>query len=277
MSQVAPAERSPSMTTCATSLRNSTGRSKRASRCDFAWKSNDARPTPALGRRARATPGGRRRASERASRRSQGARVIVDAGQRVRAPDRRSRLRPSGATDASRAKGARPAQFHPIGDPQEFGLRRPGEEAPDRRQRPARDRARQGTGASERRAPRCPPCRAARPPGRLARGGCIATATGACRIRRASRARSIGFSQGAAAPPSSIRIRSGPDPGAQRDCSRAAGHREDDERADGEAQRQDRPWHARRRGLVRIEPEETGASGGNTAWRGLGGVTRNRR
>ena len=45
MSQVAPAERSLSMTTWVTSLRNSTGRSKRASAVILAPKSKAVRPT----------------------------------------------------------------------------------------------------------------------------------------------------------------------------------------------------------------------------------------
>ena len=260
MSHVAPAERSPSMTTRVTSLRNSTGRSKWASTARFAPKSNAGPADLAPLSVERAHRADRRRARVRArDPHGQRARFIVGAGERERAPAVGHDLdRPSDGREPGR-KGACSAELDPVGDPQDVGVRLASEKALDRRQR------RRAVGRVGNRRERAQPaldaglCRAARCPVRPA------TWRRSRRFDRTapppsalSRAKSIRLSHAGAAGKSVVdQNQERPRPGERGEAvPQRLGHGEDDERPDRETQRQDRPGRARRRRLGRIEPDQ---------------------
>ena len=205
------------MTTRETSLRNSTGRSKRASTVRLAPKSNGARPTSRpWTSSARTEPVGRSARVGAREPRRQGARLIVGAGERERAPV------PSVTTSTERAmrrepgrKGARAAELDPVGDPQNVGLRLAREKALDRRQRRCARPAHREPARASADWPSMPACRGARRPVRACDSGLDRDDSTAPRrrLQRVRRAKSIRLSQaGAAANPSSITTSSGPDP-----------------------------------------------------------------
>ncbi len=183
---------------------------------------------------------------------------LSSAGERERAPAVGHDLDRAGERPSLAAKSPGPAEFDPIGDPQDFRLRLAREKPLDRRQcrraigrvgnrreraQPALDAGRSSGAMS------CPPCDS---------GDDRHDSPAPVAAAALWRAKSIRLSHvGAAGQPSSIRTSSGPDPdGRQRLFHSGPAMARMISAADREPQRQDWPGRARRRRLVRIKPEK---------------------